>query len=32
MMMQCGYIDSDTWAGMQSQDFQVDITAEILLV
>lgn len=32
IMMQCGYIDSDTWAGMQSQDSEVDITAEILLV
>lgn len=32
MMMQCGYIDSDTWAGTQSQDSQVDIAAGILLV
>lgn len=31
-MMQCGYIDSDICAGMQSQDSRVDMAARILLV
>lgn len=32
MMMQCGYIDSDICAGMQSQDSQVDTAAWIRLI
>lgn len=29
MMMQCGYIDSDICAGMQSQDSRVEMAVQI---